>query len=72
MSTFACLLFLGAEMDIQQDFLYLLEYWRINKSHLELYQGLFGTIHLVCTQRFPEKLTFLIPWYAHVRVRIRG
>ena len=46
---------------MQQDFLYLLEYRRINKSHLELYQGLFGTIHLVCTQGFPEKLTFLIP-----------
>lgn len=28
-----------------------------------------GIINSVCTQNLPEKLTCLIPWYAHVRVQ---
>ena len=31
-----------------------------------------GIIHLVRTQNFRKKLTFLTPWYAHVRVCIGG
>ena len=36
------------------------------------FSGYLGIIHLVRAQNFPKKLTFYIPWYAHLRVRIRG
>ena len=44
----------------------------INKVTLPEEEGGIGIIHLVCTQNFWQKLTFLTPWFAHVRMRSRG
>ena len=31
-----------------------------------------GDISFITFAKFSEKLTYLTPWYAHVRVRLRG